>query len=227
MPPSAGRRASRGHHPHRQIEPSPLCQERRGAKRDPVHPVIGQARVAAHHHHIAGAQPEAVGGAAARDVAHPKQRVIPQRDRDNGPLKLSLVAVLMHAHFCGLGVVVHQTAIRYAVHTGDSGPNRQDLVRDRGPRRAIGVMRRVPVAIHVREPAKTAKGGHPHRHALSAGQNRLKGRRFGSRSTQDGDKLLLRINAQKPLVNPKSANVEIRCHMRIQATHRTALKGNA
>ena len=82
---------------------------------DTVNPVVAQAGISAHHHHIARTQPKTVCLAAAGVVADPEQPFLAEADRHDGRIEILFVAVLMHAHPRLRIIEIHEAALGRAV----------------------------------------------------------------------------------------------------------------
>src|SRR4029453_12128175 len=81
--------------PQREIDPPALRQQGRRAGHDPVDPVKGQTRLAAEHDGIAGREAQGAGRVAALCSPDSTQAGVPEREGDDGRVKVTLVTVLM------------------------------------------------------------------------------------------------------------------------------------
>jgi hypothetical protein len=72
-----------------------LRQQGRRAGHDPVDAVKRQTRLAGEHDGIAGREAQGAGGVAALCSPDSKQASVPERERDYGRVKVTLVTVLV------------------------------------------------------------------------------------------------------------------------------------
>ena len=176
----------------------------------PVDPVKGQPRVAAHDHHIARTQPDALRRRRPVDPAHAEQRIIPKRYRQHRKAEIPFVPVLMHPHPRAFPVEIYQAAVGLPVQPRRAVPQVQHPRRDRRPVAAPRVRAGIAIAGPVRDPPQAPCRRHPHAHRTAPRRNRRNQRGGSHHGTDVVHPIGLLCGRNQPRMNVEPAQMQRR-----------------
>ncbi len=187
----------------------------------------GKPRWAFQDQDIAGRQPNRPRFSATLCPADPKQRIIPQADRNNRLREIGLVPVLMHPHAGVIPIKVDQTAIRCPMCARNNLPHIQNRLWNRRPLAPVRMALRIPVPLLIRNPTKATGAGHAHAHRFSLGRYRRKKWCCRHNIAKRPDQRRLSIPSEKALVDPGPIQQEIRLWGCLRWFHRQNLENDS